>query len=277
MSDNESNPYSAPAEIELSMAEPATGFVKEPQERMFSEGIQWITSAFYIFKLAPFQWCFTVLFVFILLMVLSFIPVLGHFLSILNPLIAGGLFWVAHRAHETQSVEMSSFFVGIRGKIGRLIGFGALCLLIGLLVLVTAALVVGVVWGVVQGGGNDLWALFAEEAWQDALVSGDWVPYELMMLGLFWVLLAMLFYLPVAMSLWFATVFIVINDLPILESMRLSWRACLSNILPFLLYSIISLIILVVALIPFGLGLFIVGPILMISIYTSYRSIFYKV
>jgi uncharacterized membrane protein len=56
--------------------------------------------------------------------------------------------------------------------------------------------------------------------------------------------------------------------------MRLSFNACLRNILPFMLYGLIFIGLLVVALIPFGLGLVIVVPWMMTSLYASYADIF---
>jgi uncharacterized membrane protein len=56
--------------------------------------------------------------------------------------------------------------------------------------------------------------------------------------------------------------------------MKLSFVACLKNMLPFLLYGLIFTVILVVAIIPFGLGLIVAIPVMMTSLYTSYVDVF---
>jgi uncharacterized membrane protein len=59
-----------------------------------------------------------------------------------------------------------------------------------------------------------------------------------------------------------------------LESMQVSFFACLKNIVAFQLYAIIILVLTVLAAMPYGLGLFVLVPTLFGSIYTSYRDIF---
>jgi uncharacterized membrane protein len=56
--------------------------------------------------------------------------------------------------------------------------------------------------------------------------------------------------------------------------MKLSFVACLTNMLPFLLYGLIFMVLLIIAIIPFGLGLVLVVPLMMTSLYTSYVDIF---
>jgi uncharacterized membrane protein len=53
-----------------------------------------------------------------------------------------------------------------------------------------------------------------------------------------------------------------------------SFRACLANIVPFLVYGLIGLVACVLATIPILLGWLILMPVLIVSIYTSYRDIF---
>jgi uncharacterized membrane protein len=59
-----------------------------------------------------------------------------------------------------------------------------------------------------------------------------------------------------------------------LDAMRLSFFACLRNMLPFTLYGIISAVLLLVAMIPLGLGLLVMIPTMTASLYVSYKDIF---
>jgi uncharacterized membrane protein len=56
--------------------------------------------------------------------------------------------------------------------------------------------------------------------------------------------------------------------------MKTSFYACLKNIVPFLIYGVIAVVLCLIAAIPFGLGFLVVGPVLFASIYTGYRDIF---
>jgi uncharacterized membrane protein len=50
--------------------------------------------------------------------------------------------------------------------------------------------------------------------------------------------------------------------------------ACWINMLPFLVFGLIYIVLAVVAAIPFGLGFLILGPVTVCAIYASYREIF---
>jgi len=88
------------------------------------------------------------------------------------------------------------------------------------------------------------------------------------------ILIAMLFIVPILMAYWYAPVLIGLHNLAVLDAMKLSFIACLKNMLPFLLYGLIFMVILVVAIIPFGLGLIVAVPVMMTSLYTSYVDVF---
>ncbi len=91
-------------------------------------------------------------------------------------------------------------------------------------------------------------------------------------------LLAMLVVLalavPLYMALWFAPSLIVFNNAKPVDAMKASFFACLKNIVPFLLYGVIMLVLCFIAAIPFGLGFLVLGPVAIASIYASYRDVF---
>ena len=88
------------------------------------------------------------------------------------------------------------------------------------------------------------------------------------------VLIAMLFVIPIIMAYLYAPVLVGLNNLTAIEAMKLSFTACLKNMLPFLLYGLIFAVLLVVAIIPFGLGLIVAIPVMMTSLYSSYTDVF---
>jgi uncharacterized membrane protein len=81
-------------------------------------------------------------------------------------------------------------------------------------------------------------------------------------------------FVPLAMAVWFAPALVLLDGLPAWRAMQLSLRACVRNVLPFLLYSVAMFGLLVVALAPFMLGLLLWVPLAMLSVYTAYRDIF---
>jgi uncharacterized membrane protein len=79
---------------------------------------------------------------------------------------------------------------------------------------------------------------------------------------------------PLYMALWFAPSLIVFNQLKPVDAMKASFFACLKNIVPFLFYGIIMIVLCIIAAIPFGLGFLVLGPVAIASIYAGYRDIF---
>jgi uncharacterized membrane protein len=67
----------------------------------------------------------------------------------------------------------------------------------------------------------------------------------------------------------------VFNERGAIEAMKESFAGCLKNIVPFLLYGIILLVLNVVAAIPLLLGYLVFVPVAAASLYTSYRDIYY--
>ena len=87
-------------------------------------------------------------------------------------------------------------------------------------------------------------------------------------------LLAFLIMVPIVMTVWFAPALIVINQVSIGQALKLSFKGCLKNILPLLLYFIIAFVLYLVSVIPLFLGLLVFFPTMYASMYTSYKDIF---
>jgi len=87
-------------------------------------------------------------------------------------------------------------------------------------------------------------------------------------------LVIMALFIPVVMTIWFAPALIMLADKGVFESLKLSFIGCLKNILPFLIYGIVAFILLIIAMIPVGLGLLIMVPVLMAAMYISYKDIY---
>jgi uncharacterized membrane protein len=112
------------------------------------------------------------------------------------------------------------------------------------------------------------------------LLSGD--PFQagfamLTTLGigaLLAVLFGLLLGVPLVMAYWYAPALVVFrNDDPI-AAMKTSFTACLVNMMPMLVYSLLGLVFAIVATIPLGLGWLVLGPVFVASVYASYKDIF---
>ena len=77
-----------------------------------------------------------------------------------------------------------------------------------------------------------------------------------------------------AMAIWFAPALIVFNAMPPVDALKASFNACLKNIVVFLVYGLMIMVLCFFAALPLGLGFLVLGPVVAGSVYASYRDIF---
>jgi len=157
-------------------------------------------------------------------------------------------------------LELEHLLAGFRRNTGPLVAVGLLYL-VGELVLLS------------------VFAMFAGMGLLTAVLSGDEAAIlSSLSSGLLFLALGGLVTLALAIPLvaayWFAPVLAMLHDVPAIPAMKESLFACLRNWLPMLVYGLVMLLLLVVAVIPLGLGLLVWAPLMFATIYTSYRSVF---
>jgi uncharacterized membrane protein len=225
-----------------------------------TRGWDWITEAWNLFKAAPGMWIAMVVVFAVIYMVLAFIPFIGSLLSFLAGPLFGAGFVIGCRAIEDgQELEFRHLFEGFSQRFGPLVAVGALYLAAWVAILIVIVLIAGV--GVA--------ALFAGSGGQAAAPSGAAITTIVLA-----VLVAMALMVPVVAAVWFAPALVVFHDLGPVEAMKESFTGCLRNILPFLVYGVVYLVLALIATIPLGLGWLVLGPITAASVYTAYRDIY---
>ncbi|AFL75303.1 BPSS1780 family membrane protein [Thiocystis violascens] len=236
-----------------------------PSAVPIGRGWGWIADAWSLFRQRPWAWIGAVLLFYLILMVLSLVPVLGGLATvILGPMLSAGLMIGAHAQTQGEDFRVGYLFAGVSNKPGPLALVGGVYLLLWIgVLLVLAALFVGIMasTGVVMDAAapdpNDLDSLMA----MSPMVA---LPF----------LILMLLGIPLAMAVFFAPSLVALNDVPVLRAFRLSFLGCLKNILPFLVFTLIAIAMVLLGSIPVMLGLILVLPILTIAIYAAYRDIF---
>jgi hypothetical protein len=221
------------------------------------QGWTWIADGFALFKKAPGIWIAQVLILFVILVVLAFIPLLGAVATFLvMPVFVGGLLLGCRTLQGGGELEVVQLFAGFKEKTGNLIVIGALAIGGWIIVMLPVVAIVG--------AGAVLGAMRGDAAGAAAL-GGSVV--------LAW-LVALALSVPIYMALWFAPALVVLREMPPLEAIKASFLGCLKNILPFLVYSIVVMVLGIVAAVPLGLGWLVLGPTLIASVYVSYRDIY---
>ena len=233
----------------------------QPQPCEAGAGGRWLSQAWTLFKERPGLWVGMSLTMFLIMIVLSMIPGLNFVLSLGFGVIIAGFVIGAYELDENQNLQFAHLFAGFQRHVGQLLLLGVLYLVaIFVLILISAAVML--IFGGMSGGLG-------------ALMHGDSSAWGAgMLLG---VLLGCLVFLalivPVAMAIWFAPALIALNGMSAIDAMKLSFKACWVNIIPFLVYGLVLIGLSLLALLTLGLGYIVLLPVMYISYYTSYREV----
>ena len=221
------------------------------------QGWAWIADGFGLFKKAPGMWIALVIVLFVILVVLAFIPLLGAVATfLLMPLFVGGLMLGCRALQSGGELELGHLFAGFKTHTANLIVLGALAIGGWIIVMLPVIAIVGAgtVFGMMRG-----------DAAGAAAMGGSFV--------LAW-LIAMALSIPIYMALWFAPALVVLRGHAPVAAVKESFLGCLKNIVPFLIYGLVMVVLGIVAAIPLGLGWLVLGPVAIASVYTAYRDIY---
>lgn len=259
------NPYRPPETTATAPSEAmenaVAAYIPDGRTVTAGEGLEWLVAAWRLFVAAPVMWMLMVVLYAVFMLVLAFVPVVGTLMGFLlyGVITAGWLAGATAVAHG-EKLELDHLFAGLKGKPEPLFVLGAFYAagLIAITLLVIIALAVGL----------------ASSVLVSTIMSGS-LPDATALLGaLVVVLLGLALVAPLMAALWFAPALVYFHDVRPTTALKVSFIACLKNWLPFLVYGVPLLMLFLLAAIPFGLGLLVVGPLAFISGYTSYRSVF---
>lgn len=221
------------------------------------QGWTWIADGFGLFKKAPGMWIALVIVLFVILVVLAFIPLLGAVATfLLMPLFVGGLILGCRALQGGGELELAHLFAGFKTHTAKLVVLGALAIGGWIIVMLPVIAIVGTgaMFGMMRGDAAGVTAMGGS-----FLLAG---------------LVAMALSIPIYMALWFAPALVVLRGLAPVAAVKESFLGCLKNIVPFLIYGLVMLVLGIVAAIPLGLGWLVLGPVAIASVYTAYRDIY---
>lgn len=226
-------------------------------------GWQWIAEAFGLFRKAPAIWIVLMVIYLIIVVAVAMIPLIGSIaMALFAPVFTAGFLIGARALEKGGELEIAHLFAGFRHNTSQLVTAGGIYLVGSILVLGAMFLI----------GGAAMFSHMTTTGTTPEMGSGS------MTMGTAQFSLPMLFALllltPLMMASWFAPALIVFNNLPAWPAMKTSFFACLRNVIPFLVYGVIMLLLMLIAAIPFGLGLLVLLPMFVATMYTSYKDVF---
>ena len=237
--------------------EDTAAFIERGRSVAAGRGVAWIGAGWQLFKANPLIWIVNVVLFLLIAGAVQVVPFIGGLAGmLLAPVLAGGLMIGAHAVRRGEALEVAHLFAGFREQTGSLI-------LIGVIYLAGLAILLLLLVGALMGVGV---SVFNMRDGVDPAIFPTLILAILVMVALA---------IPLAMAYWFAPALVALNRLSAVAAMKASFFGCLKNILPFLLYTLVAMLAGLVAFIPLGLGWFVLGPVLVASMYTSYRDIFY--
>lgn len=222
-------------------------------------GWTWITHAWQLFTREPGLLIAMFLTILGIQIVLSFVPIIGQLASmLLSPALSGGVLYCAQKLDRGDKIEFSNMFRAFQeeGKLGPMLKLGLVSMVLTVVAMVPMFVSMA---GVMEMADNP-------EFQQNPMAAVAGATGALMIMTIAIAVMLML--------MFYATPLVMLRSVSIAEALKSSFSACLRNILPLTWYSIIITVLVVIAMIPMGLGLLVLAPVLMLSQYASYKDVF---
>lgn len=247
------NPYLAPAPVAPERSA-GTLYLESGRAVPVSHSWQWILTGWRLFRRQTVVWLLLSIVFGFIFFALGVVPVLGQIaVTLLLPVFGGGMMRACRRVDSGEELELADLFWGFRHRSGPLVTVGLISFALMIAVLIPTMLLTGAGTALTQLAGG------ASEAVVAVLVG----------LLVFFALV-----IPIYMAMWFAPALIVFHERTAPRAMMQSFRGCLKNIVPFIVYGVLLLVLGIFASIPFGLGWLVVGPVIVGSVYAAYRDIY---
>jgi len=257
------NPYSAPTSQVETVNVSGDAVFCPAKNLTAGQGNRIVADAWNIYKVSPFKWTLMSVIMFVIMIVLSMIPIIGSIFGSLfyTPLFAG-LLIAARDVEKGEALKFGHLFSAIKANGRGVFGLAFVMSIIGLVNLLVGFMFMGS--GTFMAAYSGYMGQEVDPATLDINPVGMIIGFIIMMVGT----------LVLVMMSWFATPLIALQSVGVFQALGMSFKASLKNWLSLTVYGLIMLFWLFVATIPVGLGLFIMIPLMSITVYTGYRKIF---
>lgn len=258
------NPYAAPKTHVEDVMEPSPDgdFVPEGRPVAAGNGWKWIADAWAFMAGQRLTFLGVFLLMWLVQLALNFVPIIGPIATtFLFPFLVAGIVLGCDAVRRGEALEVGHLFAGFQRHTNKLLLLGVVSFAMYILIAIVMIAILGATVGV---------ALFSGAPPSPDEVEGLLLPILLA------VLVVMALSVPVTMALLFVPPLVVLNDAEVLPALRTSFLACLKNVLPFLVWGVAGFVLGILAAIPVLLGWLLLAPVLGVSLYISYRDIFYE-
>jgi hypothetical protein len=234
----ELNPYEPPkSQVALSEQVTFSSELAEPRRVNAGHGVGWIVSGFALFKRNPWIWILNIFILMIINGLIGQIPFdIGNIASpILGPLFGAGLIFGCAVQDSGNRLKVRYLFAGFKNNTGLLVAVGRFNLLGSIIIFLTIFSLEYLLSGV-----NIIDLIRARQSGSPPdpetirQIIGVLLPSILVGLALG---------IPLFMAILFAPTLVILHSLGAVAAMKLSFRGCLRNIPPFLIYALVLMVL----------------------------------
>ncbi len=221
-------------------------------------GWGWIADGWSLFMKNPGVWILMILIYALIMILLLFAPILGILASgLLGTMLAGGAIYGASRLDSGGTLEIWQLFQAFRDSARTVPMF-----ILGLISLVSSLLMAVMSEGLIAG------------SYAGAEIMSGGQAMQLGVAAIIGMLLVLLVAMVMGVLLFYAIPLVMLQGIEPVEAIKFSILGCLKNWLPLLVFGLIYMVLTILALIPLGLGLLILGPVTIGSWYQSYKELY---
>ncbi len=221
-------------------------------------GPGWLVGGWSILRVRPLVWMGMGAGWVVITVGLVMVPFIGGVVAnVLQPVFFASFALAARKQERGETIEMAELFSGFRRPLVPLANLGVILLAAELAIFALLALF-GLPGLTADDQGSVSMVDFARE-----LQGKEWI----LLVGL--VLTAI-----VKGALWFAPAVLAFHDLTTTHAIRWSIYAALSNLGAMVLYGLALTVAMAAAILPWGLGLMLMIPVMVASTYAGYREVF---
>lgn len=231
-----------------------------------ARGWTWIKQGYQLIMVSPILAIATALIGALAIFLALLVPLIGPLLAvILMPIMLAGYMRVCRSLEEHEEIELTHLLAGFKKHTPALVSLGAF-LMMGMLL--ASAVMVFV-------GGDQLTTLMEEvratdnpQVLMEAInTAGSGVALA--------ILLGFTLVLMLIVAWQYAPMLVFFSGVPPFMALRDSFVGTMRNIVPYTVYSLLmQLVALLLGILPFGIGMILLLPIGLTSLYVSYRNIF---
>jgi hypothetical protein len=234
-------------------------------------GWVWIVEGFALFRRSPATWLLLLLALVLLMKVLVFVPVLGIVFVLLMPVFIAGLMEGCRALEHNAPLQLGHLLMGFQRNAAQLVTIGGVSLVGNLLIMMIVLNLGGEAMSAMSKMMSQKQAVDPQLA-KEMQAAASSVGRAL--------IIGTIVSVPLLMALWYAPLLVYFHNESALGAMKSSFVACVKNAGPMLLYGLVILLGMFLAM-PFGmalgqydLALWLLAPIILPSLYVSYKDVF---